>query len=186
MKKKTFFIAFVFLALGYFGLRHERISPRSTLESDTQEAVCESGKGFLARNVFKEKKVAQSNLGISYADYHQPTETAVDMPLGQMVLTTFSQRGIPIQGMRIRKVVKKDGSEQILENTYRAIPEIAISPSTVSENLLIYVGRHQSFGELAFAQENQIIRLSDGLRLKKLHPRKERKPASLHQKGFGD
>lgn len=186
MKKKTFFIAVVFVVSGYFSQRHEPISPRATLESDTQEAVCDSGKGVLARNVFKEKKVAEKKLEISYAKYHQPTETAVDMPLGQMVLTTFSQRGIPIQGMRIRKVVKKDGSEQILENTYRAIPEIAISPSAASDNLFIYVGRHQSFGELAFARENQIIRLSDGLTLKRLYPRKERKPASLHQKGFGD
>lgn len=186
MKKKAFFIALLFISSGYFSLREKPISSSSELASETKEAVCDTRKASSSGENLKMKEVAKSDFESFYADYHEPTQTEVDMPIGKMVLTTFSQNGIPIKGMRIRRVIKKDGSEKILENTYRAIPEVKISPGTSIEKLFIYVGRQQKFGELAFFQENQIIRLSDGLALKKRYPRKEKKPASLHHQGFGD
>jgi len=189
MKRKLLFIGFFLLVLSsFFLIREEKQNFTQNTDSE-KEAVCDLKKD-LSRSVTaqpqKEEFVLPLGAGESFARHHELLETQVETPLGKMVLTTFSQKGIPIQGMRIRKVIKKNGSYKVLENTYRSIPEVKLPENTPVENLFIYVGRNQNTGELAFSYRNQIIRLSDGQILKQTHAREERKPVSLHPKGFGD
>jgi len=189
MNRKIFFAGFFLLVLSAFILIQEE-KPKVTDNKDSEkEAVCNLKKDVsrsVAAQERKEELVMSLEAGESFALHHESLETQVETPLGKMVLTTFSQKGIPIQGMRIRRVIKKDGSSKVLENTYRSIPEVKIPEDSQVDNLFIYVGRNQNTGELAFSYQNQIIRLSDRQILKQTHAREERKPVSLHPKGFGD
>jgi len=187
MKNKTMRRIFVLLILGflvYLAWPSEKSAPA---KGEGQVATCSPIQSQLPKkeNSTSEISSEQKPSGLNLPDYHQAFETSVEMPLGKMVVTTFAQNGIPIQGMRLRKLIHRDGTVKLLEDSYRPIPEIEVPISGLENQLFIYVERNKNFGTLAYGLENKIVRFSDQEIIRETLPRRERKPANLHHKGLG-
>jgi len=96
-------------------------------------------------------------------EYHQIQTERFESPLGRTLVYSFSQDGVPIQGMTIRMREQSDGSLVEEENTYRPISEIPIRREVLEEQaaqLKSQEGRYQ-FDSLS--ADSLVIVVREGL-----------------------
>lgn len=97
-------------------------------------------------------------------DYHQVESEKFESPLGNTVIYSFSQDGIPILGMRVRLKQQPDGLMIEEENTYRPIPKIPISKETLENSLAHLKENKTRYDFSALSTDSLVIWVREGMK----------------------